>query len=76
MASGMAILQPLHALSIHDKWYLKKGKTQKVLILGAGMSGMSAAIELLKLGHEVTVLEGQMRAGGRVKTLRAPLADN
>lgn len=76
LASGIAMMQPLHALSINDTWYLKKGKPQKVLILGAGMSGMSAAIELRKLGHEVTVLEGQMRAGGRVKTLRAPLADN
>lgn len=76
LASGMVLVQPLHALSIHDKWYQKKGKIQKVLILGAGMSGMSAAIELRKLGHEVTVLEGQMRAGGRVRTLRTPLADN
>ncbi len=76
LASGMVLVQPLRALSIHDKWYLNKGKTQKVLVLGAGMSGMSAALELHNLGHEVTVIEGQMRAGGRVQTLRAPLADN
>lgn len=74
LASGLTMVHPLQALSIHDKWNLKKGKTQKVLILGAGMSGLSAATELLNLGHEVTLLEGQMRAGGRVQTLRASLA--
>jgi monoamine oxidase len=76
LASGMVMVQPIQALSIDDKWNLKKGKSQKVLILGAGMSGMSAAIELLNLGHEVSLLEGQMRAGGRVQTLRSPLAAN
>ena len=75
LASSMLITQPIQALSIHDKWNLKRGKKQKVLILGAGMAGMSAALELIKLGHDVAVIEGQTRAGGRVKTLRSPLAD-
>ncbi len=75
LSSGLILTQPLHALSVSDKWYLKRGKSQKVLILGAGMSGLSAAFELIKLGHEVTILEGQMRAGGRVQTMRSAFAD-
>ncbi|HSE16898.1 MAG TPA: FAD-dependent oxidoreductase [Pyrinomonadaceae bacterium] len=46
-----------------------------MLILGAGMAGLSAAYELTKLGHDVTVLEARTRPGGRVHTLREPFSD-
>jgi len=35
-----------------------------VVVLGAGLAGLSAAYELLKTGHRVTVLEKQDYAGG------------
>jgi len=41
-----------------------------VLILGAGMAGMSAAYELRNAGYKVQVLEYNARAGGRNWTLR------
>lgn len=41
---------------------------RKVLILGAGMAGLAAAYELEQRGHEVRVLEGSKRVGGRVFT--------
>ncbi|HEX2652401.1 MAG TPA: flavin monoamine oxidase family protein [Xanthobacteraceae bacterium] len=41
-----------------------------VLILGAGLAGMVAALELRKAGYKVQVLEYQDRAGGRSWTLR------
>jgi monoamine oxidase len=41
-----------------------------VLILGAGMAGMSAAYELRNAGYKVQVLEYNPRAGGRNWTLR------
>jgi len=41
-----------------------------ILILGAGMAGMSAAYELRNAGYKVQVLEYNGRAGGRNWTLR------
>jgi monoamine oxidase len=41
-----------------------------VLILGAGLAGMTAALELRKAGYDVRVLEFNSRAGGRNWTLR------
>src|SRR5690349_15438859 len=43
---------------------------KKVVILGAGMAGLSAAYELTKLGHSVSVIEATNRPGGRVWTKR------
>lgn len=51
------------------------GPRKKVLILGAGMAGLTAAYELLKAGHTPIILEAQNRLGGRVLTLRAPFAE-
>jgi monoamine oxidase len=45
-----------------------KGAT--VLILGAGLAGMTAAFELRKAGYSVRVLEFNARPGGRNWTLR------
>lgn len=41
-----------------------------VLVLGAGLAGLTAAIELRRAGYSVEVLEYQQRAGGRNWTLR------
>lgn len=43
---------------------------KKIVILGAGMAGLAAAYELLKLGHQVEILEASDRVGGRVYTHR------
>ena len=45
-------------------------KSKKVLILGAGISGLTAAYELSRRGYEVQVLEASFRAGGRNLTVR------
>lgn len=48
---------------------------QKVIVAGAGMAGLVAAYELDRAGHDVTLLEAQLRPGGRVLTLRAQFSD-
>jgi monoamine oxidase len=42
---------------------------RKVLVLGAGMAGLTAALALLRRGHDVTVIEFQNRVGGRLLSL-------
>jgi len=45
-------------------------KGASVLILGAGLAGMTAALELRKAGYNVQILEFNSRPGGRNWTLR------
>src|SRR6478609_5217924 len=45
-------------------------KDASVLILGAGLAGMTAALELRAAGYKVQVLEFNSRPGGRNWTLR------
>src|SRR6266436_8575443 len=51
---------------------LEKGTAHrtKVVVLGAGVAGLSAAYELGKAGYDVTVLEARDRVGGRNWTVR------
>ena len=44
--------------------------SKKVVVLGAGLAGLTAAWELVQTGHEVIVVEARNRSGGRVLTLR------
>ncbi|MDP3718986.1 MAG: FAD-dependent oxidoreductase [Acidobacteriota bacterium] len=47
-----------------------RGPRRTVLVFGAGLAGLTAAYELTKARHTVTVLEARDRPGGRVLTLR------
>lgn len=48
---------------------------RRVIVVGAGLAGLSAAGALAEAGVDVTVLEARDMPGGRVRTLRAPFAD-
>ena len=44
------------------------GANQKVLVIGAGISGLSAAYDLTRAGADCTILEKQPRVGGVIET--------
>ena len=46
------------------------GRPRHVVVIGAGIAGLTAAYELRRAGHRCTVLEASHRAGGRNLTLR------
>lgn len=53
----------------------KSTKPKKIVVGGGGIAGMCCAYELMKLGHDVVVLEASGRHGGHVYTARDGLSD-
>ena len=51
------------------------GAKKSVIVVGAGIAGLSCAYELMRRGHDVVVLEAGGRAGGHVRTFHDPFAD-
>ena len=41
----------------------------RVVVVGAGMAGLTAGLRLTQAGHDVTVLEARDRVGGRVHSV-------
>lgn len=66
-AMGLMAMPPAYAGSPE----LAPGRGQSVIILGAGMAGMTAAYELSAVGYNCRILEARNRPGGRIKTVRA-----
>ena len=48
----------------------------RILVIGAGLAGLSCAYELDRAGYNVMVLEAKSHPGGRVRTYRDSFADN
>jgi monoamine oxidase len=72
-ASGQ--LAPLRSWTFAPQALPHAASPKKVLVGGAGLAGLVAAYELTQAGHDVTILEAQMRPGGRVLTLRESFSD-
>ena len=65
LAMGMLHKAPVKNLSLDGE---SNGK--HVIILGAGLAGLSAAYELMKKGYQCTILEARNRVGGRCWSVR------
>lgn len=62
---GLLAAPPQRAFSLSSR-----APGTKVVILGAGLAGMTVAYELGKVGFDCRVLEARPRPGGRVLTVR------
>jgi monoamine oxidase len=51
---------------------LKTAQPKSVIVVGAGVAGLAAAIRLADAGLSVVILEARDRTGGRVYTVRPP----
>jgi monoamine oxidase len=59
-----------------DKTFVPgSAKSKKIIVAGAGITGLCCAHELMKGGHEVVVLEANGRHGGHVFTGRDGLSE-
>src|SRR5208337_1342633 len=65
-----AVERFLGDLAIREQWPLKAPPSpsgKKVLVVGAGPSGLSAAYHLARLGHAVTIMEAGPAPGGMMR---------
>lgn|SRR6185437_990126 len=63
-SAGLALAPHLEAAMDHPT-------PKKIIVAGAGITGLCCAYELMKAGHDVLVLEASGRYGGHVYTGRA-----
>lgn len=77
VAGGATMYQAMTGLGLAAESDFREGfaldgdaRGASVLILGAGLAGLTAAYELRKVGYRVQVLEYNARPGGRNWTLR------
>ncbi|MCW3117994.1 MAG: FAD-dependent oxidoreductase [Chitinophagaceae bacterium] len=77
MAGAGSILTPaiLEPQGLVSKSVSGQQGSKKVIVAGAGITGLCCAYELMKSGHEVVVMEATGRYGGHVFTGRDGLSD-
>jgi monoamine oxidase len=65
----------LAATALLPQAVVRAKQPKKIIVAGAGIGGLSCAWELVRRGHDVTVVEASARTGGHVFTFRDGLDD-
>ena len=71
-AASLTAIAPFSISSILSE----SSDDKRIIVIGAGLAGLSCAYELDQSGYNVILIEARTRAGGRVRTYRDPFADN
>jgi monoamine oxidase len=74
-AGATLALSTLRSFAYNESRAINRGASKKIIIVGAGLAGLSAGYELTQAGYDVTILEARLRPGGRVYTLHKPFAE-
>ncbi len=69
MTGRRSVLALLGATGLARPALAQAPQQRRILVLGAGMSGLTAALSLLRAGHDVAVIEYQDRIGGRLMSV-------
>jgi monoamine oxidase len=75
LPSALAAKDHEKAVAIKQAHVPIKAGAKKVIVAGAGITGLCCAYELMKKGHDVTLLEASGRYGGHIFTGRDGLSD-
>lgn len=71
-ATSLFSLSPLSNSSI----FSKSTDDKRIIVIGAGLAGLSCAYELNEAGFNVMLIEARSRPGGRVSTYREKFSDS
>jgi monoamine oxidase len=72
LGAGLAGAAALAAARVGVRDRPDAGTARRVVVVGAGLAGLTAAHDLRDAGWDVVVLEARHRVGGRAHTIRAP----
>src|SRR2546425_6855963 len=72
-AASLSACSSLNARTTPDSPVARARTPKKVIVIGAGLAGLSAGYELTQAGHDVAVLQARARPPGRGPTHPEPV---